>query len=606
MRHRKLAGAATAVVLLLGGCGIPDETGVTDAGPGPSTGISSGDDDTVARVTRDETTDRTQFIDNYLQAAAGDYDTALDRVKDFMPADEAAEFTAPPTPRVIRLTEKPLVTPGQDRVVISYEMIGTLGKNGLLDPATEPTEGKYEITLGEVPGNGLYVLKAPAFLLLSDDALDSFYEERTIYFWNTEHTGLVPDVRYMLRSVPVEQEPTTVLGWLIDGPAAWLRDVAEPLPEGTATVGKVFQTDDDKLQINLTAQALPTENTDQALERLRKQLQWSLRPLLPESLDLKIGHEETRHYSGSDYLSSNVAYRLAPDPERFVVFGGQIRRLSESPNAFDPVPAVGPDENKNVRLAALSSSTTHTFAALVTGAAQKETLKVGAALPGENATLRAVTGLPAEGLQHPVWATIPDATTEGGVGLIIAGGKLYSFRSEGGVAQQVVAAGGAGTISAISVAPDGHRVALVSGGRLYRAVLTPSGQGLALSTPQEIQPPLSGVTAVDFSGEGWLTVAGTREDNDRVAIKHVSIDGALEEPRLPDIGKDTVNYLTAYPANPVTTRTGRPVSDSISYTTADAAWDALSTSVKITAADLAGEAGEQPAGTVPTAPFFLN
>ena len=50
---------------------------------------------------------------------------------------------------------------------------------------------------------------------------------------------------------------------------------------------------------------------------------------------------------------------------------------------------------------------------------------------------------------------------------------------------------------------------LVVGGRLYRAVLNVSGNGMALTTLQQIFSPFSLVTAVDFSGEGWLAVAGS-------------------------------------------------------------------------------------------------
>ena len=43
-------------------------------------------------------------------------------------------------------------------------------------------------------------------------------------------------------------------------------------------------------------------------------------------------------------------------------------------------------------------------------------------------------------------------------------------------------------VTAVSVAPDGHRVAMVAGGRLYRAVLTVGGDGVALATPDQIWP----------------------------------------------------------------------------------------------------------------------
>lgn len=606
MYRRALAGAAVAA-LLLGGCGIPDESGVTELGPGPSTGTSIGDGSSRARVTRDSTSDRQQFVNNYLRAAAGDYEGALERVKQFMSASARAEFNAPLAPRVIRLTADPLVS--QDRVEISYELIGTLGKNGLLEPTAEPAEGKYELTLGEVTGDGLYVTSAPPFLLLSDDALDDFYDERTIYFWNTERTALVPDVRYLLNEVPVEQEPTIVLGWLIQGPATWLQDAVEPLPDGTKLQGNVPAIRNDQLEIWLSAQAVPPQDAEGALDRLRRQLQWSLRRLLPEYLDLKIGHQEARRYStGVDYLNSNPANRLVSTPERYVVYDRTIRRLDEGPLAepdrgtLGVVPGITAEDNKDISRAALSTSGTHLYTAVVTGSGRSERLRTAGTPLGDPAALREITGLPT-GIGYPVWAIVPDDDIQSAIGLVIAGGRLWRFRAQGGPAQQVSWPGEAGPISAITVAPDGHRVALVVGGRLYRAVLTISGDGLALTGLQQLRPPFSTVTAVDFSGEGWLTVGGVRSRSDRVAIMDVSIDGALQSPVLPDIGKDTVSYVTSYPANP---SSSRPNGGSVLYSTGNDAWEALSTYVQITAADLAGPVPQKGDGLVPGAPFFLN
>ncbi|MDI6098309.1 hypothetical protein QLQ12_06800 [Actinoplanes sp. NEAU-A12] len=608
MVRRVLAGAAVAAVLL-SGCGIPDESGITVVGPGPSTGTSSGDGSMRSRITRDSTSDRAQFVLNYLKAAAGDYDTALDRVKQFMSSTARAEFNAPATPRVIRLTSPPLVKPAEDSVEISYQLVGTLGKNGVLEPAAEAAEGKYDLVLSEAAGDGLYVRQAPPFLLLSDTALQEFYDERTIYFWNTEHTGLVPDVRHLLTAVPVEQEPTILLNWLIGGPAPWLQDAVEPLPEGTKLEGNIPAKSADRLQIKLSAQALPTENADDALDWLRRQLQWSLRRLLPKFLELTVGHQETRSYSGFDFMESNPANRLGSNPERYVVYDRVIRRVvdqgSSEPDrpAVASVPGLSAETNRDVSRAALSATRTHTLAALVTGSGKNERLRVGSAPVGGEASLQEIPGLPT-GMGHPIWAITPESGADGAIGLIVADGQLWRFAVQGGPAQPVSWPGLGGPITAITVAPDGHRVALTAGGRLYRAVLTVSGDGLALTGLQQLATPFSSVSAVDFSSEGWLTVAGVRRDTERVSIMGVSVDGGLRSEVLPDMGKEPVTYVTSYPAHPVT---GRQNSGAVLYSTGRRdAWEALSTAVPIDAGDLAGTTGEPRPDVVPEAPFFLN
>ncbi|MFC4070733.1 LpqB family beta-propeller domain-containing protein [Actinoplanes subglobosus] len=605
MVRRVLACTAVAALLLTGGCGIPDNSDVTVVGPGPSTGTSLGEGGLRSRITRDLTSDRRQFALNYLRAAAGEYDGTLDRVKEFMAASARDNFNPPAAPRVIRLIDEPLVDSTTDRVELSYQLLGTLGKNGLLEPSPEKVEGKYELVLGEVTGEGLYVVQAPPFLLLSDTALTEYYEERTIYFWNTDRTGLVPDIRYLLRDVPIEQEPTIILNWLIGGPAPWLQDAVEPLPDGTKLENRVPAIDNDRLQVKLSAQAVPTEGAVEAMERLRIQLQWSLRSLLPEFLDLTVGHQQLRSYSGEDFVTSNPASRLVPNPERYVIYDHTIRRLVEATRpTSDTVPGIAPDDNKDVSRAALTTSGTHLFAALVTGSGKNERLRVGSAEIGETAELKEIPGLP-EGPGNPVWAITPDSNVDGAVGLVIAGGRLWRFRAQGGPALEVSSPGATGAITAITVAPDGHRVALVVGGRLYRAVLNVSGDGLALTGLQQVFSPLTSITAADFSGEGWLAVSGVQRDNDRTSIIYTSIDGALQSPVLADMGREVVTYLTSYPANPLTRRNSV---GSVLYSTAPGpnAWEALSSPVQIQAKDLAGPTGEPRPELVPGAPFFLN
>jgi hypothetical protein len=596
--RRSLPAVTVVAVLVLSGCGIPDETGVTEIGTGPSTGISSGDNDApVAEATRGTTKDRTQFITNYLEAAAGDYDTALERVKGFMTQSLANRFKPPPSPKVVRLTDNPLEDLDEGTVVVSYEVIGTLEKNGVLEPE-EPSEGKYTFQVSEVAGEaGLFVADAPDVLLLSEAALTEKYVERTIYFWNTERTTLVPDIRYMSRNLPEEQEPNMILSWLVAGPSPWLRDAVEALPEGTATIGKVPAIADDRLQIELTAQAVPAKGAAEALERLRRQLQWSLRPL-PQYFELKIGHQQGQEYTGTDYYTSNVANRLALSPERFVVYDGKIVRVAKSTNETERIPAIPAAANKDVRSAALHSSATHTFAALVSG--RDDSLRVGAAQFGQEATLQTVTRLPA-GRGQPVWAITPDRTTEGAVGLILADGRLHSFGAQGGAAQAVPMPGVTGKISAFSVAPDGHRLALVVDGRLYRATLTVTGDGVELSVPEQLRPPLETVTAVAFSSESWLNVAGSQRG--RVSIIQVSVDGAREGPNPVEIGSGVVNYLTAYPSNP---QSNEYHSNSVSFTIGAAAYDVLASADQIGVNDLADPPAQPPPGKIPTAPFFLN
>jgi hypothetical protein len=206
---------------------------------------------------------------------------------------------------------------------------------------------------------------------------------------------------------------------------------------------------------------------------------------------------------------------------------------------------------------------------------------------------------------HPVWAVTPDEPEGSGTGLVIANKKLYSFGAEGGPARRVEWPGTAGAITAVAVAPDARRVALVVDGQLYLSVLVESGDGLQLSTnpPQLVRTPLRTLTAVDWSSEGWLVVGGVRSDTGRVAIMDVSIDGAEQSERLFDLGSVSVSYLTAYPASP---ENGRQNSDSVAYVAGGKAYEAFIDPTQITVGDLAFPVANPPAGAVPTEPFFLR
>jgi hypothetical protein len=593
----------TVLVGLLAGCGIPDRTEVVPQGPGPSTGLSPGDEVVPTRNTRESTTDRAQFVANYLQAAAGEIGGAADRVREFLAPATRRAFKPGPEVRVVRLVEDPLVNPGSATVSLQTQQVGVLKRYGILEPpVTADTTTGYELTVDEVEGlPGLYVTKAPQVLLLSDTALDLFYQRRTIYFWNLDHTSLVPDPRYLSSNVLRERQPTEIINWLTHGPAQWLAGAVEPLPDGTEQIGNVPAIDNGKLQINLSAAAVQLDDP-RAVDRLRRQLMWSLRPNLTQILELKIQHQVVGDYPSTDYLSSNRSYHFADQPERFCVYNGQVRRMTQSLNPADPVPAITSEVNRNVRSAALSEVGVRTYAALVVAEGTRQALRVGVAATGQAATFRKVA-LPAPA-GRPVWAVTPEVTDpKGAVGLVVAGGKLYSFGIGTAPPRLVDGQGALAGIASVAVAPDGHRVAVIAGGRLYLSVLTAADNRMQLSPPLPVRTLMRELTAVDWSSEASLVVAGVRTDKDRVAITDVSTDGAEQTYRQLDLGTARITHLVAYPANPVVNSGD---ANAVAYVADNVAYNVLSQPKRIVAGDVTGPVASPAAGVLPTAPFFLN
>ncbi|GAA2858084.1 hypothetical protein Acy02nite_21830 [Actinoplanes cyaneus] len=610
IRHARpiaLPAVVALLALVTGACGIPDESGVTVVGAGPSPGITSGVEHDPGEISRDAASERVAFVENYLKVAAGDLDSAADRMRTFMTDGAKHRFEPKGADlAVIRLTAPPLWNQGSDVVQLSYEQVGTLDKFGLLEPASEARPGTYDIRVVQVAGqSGYFVADAPPVLLISVDALRNYYQEHTIYFWNTDYTSLVPDVRYMPDRTPAEQRPTTVMNWLVNGPAPWLS--AADLADGTTLIGKVPEIREGKLSITLNTQGLPATDTALALDRLRRQLQWSLRPFLSGStqLDLKFGHQEAGSYSGDDYHTSNLASRLTTDPEAFAIYDSRIRRISESAKATAQPPVLVPEQNKDIRRAAMASSAVNTYAAVVTGSGKSaDVLKVAAAGTDALAQLQPISGLSGT-LGTPTWAIMDPNKLDGAVGLITADGKLFSFAPAESRAQPIPWSGPGARISAIAVAPDGRRVVLVVDGRLFRASLTMNGDTPALGAPQQLRPAgLLTVTAVSFNSEDSLIVGGIRAADNRTTILDVSIDGALQNVRLGDLGDKPVESLASYPANPL--RPSR-TAVAVSYLYTGKAWQMLSTAQEISPDKLAGvTASQAPGNLVPTAPFYLE
>jgi hypothetical protein len=212
--------------------------------------------------------------------------------------------------------------------------------------------------------------------------------------------------------------------------------------------------------------------------------------------------------------------------------------------------------------------------------------------------------LPGGTVGQPVWAITSEDPHIPAVGLVTVGGRLYSFASDGSAVAAVGVPGAVRGITAVAVAPDGRRIALAAGGKVFIAALATNGDGVQVRQSRHIlTSPLRRVTALDWSSEAWLTVAGARADRNRVAIFEVTIDGTQVSARLDDIGTANVSYLTAYPVGPTA---GKGSSDNVAYVANGAAFDVQFAPARILAGDLAQPSANPPSGVAPTAPFFLR
>jgi hypothetical protein len=576
----------TVAALGLSGCGVPTSSGVEHIGPGPEAGSRSPGEGRPPPTADAADTPREQ-VDNFLQAAAGNPESAADRVREFLRGSDQPAWRPDPGIRVLRLLQEPFITDDVDggwRVELTAQVVGELHPNGYLDAPTATEQVDYEFRVvtegapgGDVTGESLRLRIAdpPPHLLLVDTALanQDYYYPNPIYFWNADHEVLVPDLRWLpLAGEPVDQHPWTVVTWLLNGPAPSLSRL-QGLPPGTQHLGTPVW-EDNRLVVDFNAAALEGQTPDE----FATQLGWSL-------LQLREGAELELRIDGRAQQIRVRPRSWVADPVRFVVLDGVIHELAASGTATTP-PVLVDEINRDVRAAALTRD--GRVAALVRDDPAGQRLTVARAESGAEPE-EVPVGLVAAEIGQPVWLSTAGTAT----GLVVADGRLYRFTAAGASAA-VTVPGLAGPITALALAPERQRLALIAADRLYVALLDRDGESLTVHPPRVLPTTLRELAGVAFSHEDRLVVAGERDG--RVGLYELAVDGGVEDARH-DLSNASVTALVAHP-------TTGDAHATIMYEANGQAYSFTGVPILIRAEDLA-DPPEDP-GQPPLAPFFLG
>ncbi|GAA4569863.1 MtrAB system accessory lipoprotein LpqB [Micromonospora coerulea] len=546
MRRRLLAVLLGGALLPVGltGCGIPAESDVRVDGRGPAAEAGASNGSGSQPPTRTASTDPKEFVHNYLAAAAGERDQAYNRAWGFIAPEAKGRLQEKQSEialTVVRLRESPEVKRNNDGtsvVTLNVQQVGVLKPDGTLTAPVAAPEPRYQFALR--PANtgdpGLLITDLPNVLLLSDEALHSYYVERTIYFWNSDQNRLVPDQRYLPSTMPAERWVTQVVKWLAGEPSEWLAPGVIRLPSGTAPINNATGSD-GRWEINLT---MPGANAAQ-LARLATQLAWSLSELTGQ-LDLKIQNQSRRTIDLERERLDNPLYPSSGSPQRYCVYDGAIHPLSFPGEPSGPVPIVAA-ANKGIVSAALSRSQNDILAALVvTRSDRRQRLMAGSGrdqVPVLNGSSRWYASV-----GRPTWLRSADQQHQ--YGLVVADGQLYRFDDLAGMVPVPLAV--EGPVTAVAAALDGHRIALIVDGLLYVAAVSLDGGVVTIGPPRRVVTPLTDLTAVDWYAENQLVFAGS-EDR-RPVIFQINVDGTGDIPLEREIGSP-VTHLSAYPAGAV-------------------------------------------------------
>ena len=593
MNRRRLAAAALVATVALGGCGMPGQTRVQDDGAGLAGGASGGSETGNSPPGRLASVDPGQFVRNFLAAPAGDIENAAKRQREFIATGAGQNWQPEKGINVIRFTGDPQVK-GEQVDLTGVQHIGVLTDFGRLDPpAQEQTEYRFKVGKNG-QDNGLFILQAPPVILMTANALEEYYEPRALYFWDVQHAGLVPDVRYLPKSLPRVQRPNYLIDGMMAGPSQWLTKAVDTLPEGIARKGNVPDPGGGPLVVNLNAAALKGEEGEVA--RLGSQLRWSLRLDWQGDLDLRIDGQPKATFRGKSYLADNPVVRSELPAQAFCVFQGSVRGrdVGEGP----PSVPIGVAFNRDVRSAALARGRKTELVGALVRSTTNGRLRLWV---GEGNQYTAVGGSFAE-MSRPTWLPAVALAGLGEVGLVVADGRLYQFRRGSPNLGAVALTGSAGRTTAVAAPPDGRRIAYVRGGRLYVAAFAGPSNPSKLDLPVEVPSPLTAVTAVAWSGQDRLVIAGRRADG-ATGLVDVSVDGGYLG-REVKLGAVSVSHLVAYPENPNTGSEDRRVmyqlQNGVSY-------ELFASSAEITAKEVAGvDKAVQNSPIHPTAPFFLE
>jgi hypothetical protein len=530
---RRRAGLL-AVLLAVAGCGVPTSSDVEFVRPGPEAGSGPPREGHPPPNANIAGTAREQ-VENFLEAAAGNPESAPERVREYIAAPDRVGWR-PEEIRVVRVLEdSPVITPDDSgwRVELAVQQVGVLRRDGHLDREPGPGPESYEfqvVTEAESAGEveqgqqvRLRIADPPDHMLLADTALadPEYFDPSTIYFWDDDHEALVPDLRWLpTAGQPVDQHPWTVVRWLLNGPAPSLSGL-DGMPEGSAHIGTPRWTDDGRrLVVNFNAAAV-----GQSARDLAYQVAWSLLPLGQNAeLELQV--------DGQPQLPEPIPPPPHPwqiDTVRFAILDGVIRQVSLGEEI--PVPVLTDDINQDVSAAALTAE--GRLAALVRG----DQLVVARAEEGAEPE-QVPTGL-SGAIGQPVWL---DPAGNPAVGLVTAGGRLHRFTEDGDTERL---AGPPGGIEAMAVSPEHRRLALVVDGTLQLGLLSGDGDSLTVEDLRPVPTTVREVTGVAFSHETSLVVAGNR--GGQAVLARLTVDGAVEEVPLQELGSTTVRSLVAHP-----------------------------------------------------------
>lgn len=546
-----LVASVVAGALLVAGCGVPASgPPVTVATPPPPGVAEDQPNDPTLRPPQPPPGEGPQLtVQLFFHAAAADEARTADaQVRSFLAPSARTQWRRLDAPiPVVRMTPgTPTITSTGAQVPVHGEIIGELTASGSVEPRHDAFHWSAQLVPVETAGGQIWqITNPPDGMWLSTDAMRERFYLWPVYFARERQT-LVPDVRYVPRMLTKDKSRSLLVKWLLEGPSAWLRGrVQSEIPAGTALRGLVV-VEGDRVVVDLTAEADGVDRV--SFEVLSAQLAWTLRPVMTGTLDVRVEGRRRPAQARDKYDNFNATLSLGGQ-RRYVVANGKALPLlarpaaSGTPDAVPPVPLLAAAENSRVVFAGIAGG--DTTAALVrrdetSNGRQRVSLWVGQTNGSAPPRYLQVPALSARrSISRPSWS--------GAAWWVAADGEVFQVSRQNSASRAVSLPGG-GDVTAVAVAPDGARIAVVINEQAYVGGLS-AGSAPAIGPLRRVGRAVVSVKDVAWSGEDRLVVAGRSGRSDAVKgdLWEVSIDDVLSRQLAGGRVREVPTYIAVAP-----------------------------------------------------------
>ncbi len=356
----------------------------------------------------------------------------------------------------------------------------------------------------------------PPELMLTESDFATAFRQRVLYFLDETGTVVVPDVRHVVIGQTPANRANRLMSMLITGPSTGLRGAVQSQFSAKSALRSNPTVDPDGvLRIDLTGVDV---STPEARRALAAQIVWTLSPTSPRIAVTVDGQplDPTQEVFTINSVSSFDPDRLAgtgqvaSDPY-FVTTKGAIAGLTDQ----QPVAGELGTGTPPVSGGAMSAAT-GALAAVATDPAGGQVLLM--AQPGESDS--------AAPLLKAGTLTTPSFTRTGEQAWVVQNGtsqkpEVYQVSTTGEASRERVGSSsltGLGAVTALALSPDGVRVAVVAGDKLYLGVIAPAPADEPATAPPNTSAPTTAATttagtqstAEPESGQSPLVVTNLR------------------------------------------------------------------------------------------------